>query len=201
MTGQVINTNVSSLNAQRNLSTSQSALSHVAAAPVLGPAHQQRQGRRRRPRHLRALHHADPRPEPGRAQCQRRHLAGADGRRRPRRGHQQPAAHPRTGRAVGQRHELGLRPRRPRRRKCSSASRKSSASRRRPRSTARRCSTARSARRPSRSARTSARRSRSTSRPACARRRSARPRTTSAAPPTPPPRPSASRAPASTARP
>ena len=54
---------------------------------------------------------------------------------------------------------------------------------------------------PSRSAPTSARRSRSTCRPACARPRSARPRTTSAAPPTPPPRPSASRAPASTARP
>ena len=65
-------------------------------------------------------------------------------------------------------------------RKCSSAWRKSTASRCRPRSTARRCSTAPSAAPRSRSAPTSARRCRSTCRPACAPARSAARPTTSA---------------------
>ena len=65
--GQVINTNVLSLNAQRNLSTSQSSTGDGAAAPVVGLAHQQREGRRGRSRDLGPLHDADPRPEPGRA--------------------------------------------------------------------------------------------------------------------------------------
>ena len=51
---QTINTNIVSLNAQRNLITSQSALAHVDAAPVVRPARQQRQGRRRRPGDRRA---------------------------------------------------------------------------------------------------------------------------------------------------
>ena len=79
---QVINTNIASLNAQRNLNASQSALADLAAAPVFRPAHQQRQGRRGRPGDLRTHDRADPRPEPGGAQRQRRHFAGADGRRR-----------------------------------------------------------------------------------------------------------------------
>ena len=41
---------------------------------------------------------ADPRHEPGDPQRQRRHLAGADRRRRAERSHQHAAAHPRTGR-------------------------------------------------------------------------------------------------------
>jgi flagellin-like hook-associated protein FlgL len=35
----VINTNIASLNSQRNLSTSQSALEHLAATPVLRSAY------------------------------------------------------------------------------------------------------------------------------------------------------------------
>ena len=41
---QIINTNVASLNAQRNLNTSQSALQHLAAAPLVRLAHQQCEG-------------------------------------------------------------------------------------------------------------------------------------------------------------
>jgi hypothetical protein len=47
---QVINTNTMSLNAQRNLSTSGSSLYHHPA-PLVRPAHQQREGRRGRPGH------------------------------------------------------------------------------------------------------------------------------------------------------
>ena len=43
-----INTNVASLTAQRNLASARPA-QHLHPAPVVGPAHQQRQGRRRRP--------------------------------------------------------------------------------------------------------------------------------------------------------
>ncbi len=63
---QTINTNIASLNAQRNLNTSQTALVRLAAAPVLGPAHQQRQRRCRRAGDFRAYDHPDSRPEPGR---------------------------------------------------------------------------------------------------------------------------------------
>jgi flagellin len=41
----------------------------------------------------------------GHPQCQRRHLAGADGRRRAGQGRRHAAAHARAGRAVGQRHQ------------------------------------------------------------------------------------------------
>ena len=42
----VINTNYLSLVAQNNLNKSQSSLGNAIEAPVFGPAHQQRQGRR-----------------------------------------------------------------------------------------------------------------------------------------------------------
>ena len=45
---QTINTNLVSLNAQRNLNMSQSVAGDVDAAPVVGPARQQRQRRRGR---------------------------------------------------------------------------------------------------------------------------------------------------------
>jgi hypothetical protein len=41
---QTINTNLTSLNAQRNLNSSQMSLSGRDAASVVGPARQQRQG-------------------------------------------------------------------------------------------------------------------------------------------------------------
>mmetsp|Transcript_10698 Transcript_10698/g.43853 ORF Transcript_10698/g.43853 Transcript_10698/m.43853 type:complete len:361 (+) Transcript_10698:1622-2704(+) len=82
-------------------------------AVVFRPAHQQRQGRCGGPGDQRALHLADQWPEPGGAQCQRRHLAGANGRRRVGLHRQQPAAHPPTGGAVGQRDQQRQRPRGP----------------------------------------------------------------------------------------
>ncbi len=112
-----INTNIMSLNAQRNLSTSQTKLSSAIERLSSGKPHQQREGRRRRPRHFDPLHHADQRPRTGDpAERQRRYLAVADDRVGPRRSHEQPAAHPRAGRPVDQRLELGQRPRRARRR-------------------------------------------------------------------------------------
>jgi flagellin len=53
---QIINTNVASLNTQRNLNVSQNGPGNGDPASVVGPAHQQRQGRRRRSGDLRALH-------------------------------------------------------------------------------------------------------------------------------------------------
>ena len=156
--GQTINTNINSLNAQRNLSISQLA-GHHDAAPVVGPARQQRQGRRRRPGHLRALEHPDARPERRRPQCQRRHLAGADRRRRAGQGRRHPAAHARTGGAVVQRHQQRDRPQGPAGRSRPAAA-KSTASPRPPTSTAPSCSTA-VHRQSSRSAPTRARPSRS----------------------------------------
>ena len=54
---QFINTNISSLTAQRNLGIEPGLAGHLHAAPVFGPAHQQRQRRRRRPGHLRTHDH------------------------------------------------------------------------------------------------------------------------------------------------
>ncbi len=102
---QTINTNIASLNAQRNLNTSPGLAGHVDAAPVVRPARQQRQGRRRRPGDRRAHEHAGARPERRGAQRQRRHLAGADRRRRAGQGRRHAAAHARTGGAGVQRHQ------------------------------------------------------------------------------------------------
>ena len=75
---QVINTNVMSLNAQRNLSTSggqlATALQRLSSGLRINSAKDDAAGLAI----CRALHDPDPRPEPGRAQRQRRHLAGAD---------------------------------------------------------------------------------------------------------------------------
>jgi len=79
-------------------------------APVLRFAHQQRQGRRRRPGDLRTLRHPDPRYRRRHPQCQRRHLAGPGRRRFADRNRQQPAARPRAVGAGLQRHQLGQRP-------------------------------------------------------------------------------------------
>ena len=60
---QTINTNITSLNAQRNLNTVAVVARDVDAAPVVGPARQLGQGRRRRPGDRRAHERADPRHE------------------------------------------------------------------------------------------------------------------------------------------
>ena len=133
---QTINTNVASLNAQRNLNTSQILAGHLDGAAVLGPARQLRQGRRRRPGHRRPHERADPRHERRDPQCQRRHLAGADGRRRAGHDDRRAAAHARTGGAGAERLQRHQRPRQPGHRIPGSWRSKSAASPRRPSSTA-----------------------------------------------------------------
>ena len=157
----MINTNQNSLTAQNNVRRQPERADDGDHAPVFGPAHQQCRRRRRRPRHLGPHDRPGQRPEPGGPQRQRRHLAGADRRRRAVVGQRQPAANPRARGAVGERDELVLGPCFAATRSCRSCSRKSTASRRRRSSTAPTCSTARSRTRPSRSAPTSARPSRS----------------------------------------
>ena len=74
----VINTNVMSLNAQRNLTTSAgqlaTSLQRLSSGLRINSAKDDAAGLAISEPH----DHADQRPEPGRAQCQRRHLAGAD---------------------------------------------------------------------------------------------------------------------------
>ena len=100
---QTINTNIASLNAQRNLNTSQSVAGDLDAAPVVGPARQHVEGRRRRPGDRRPHERADPRHQRRDPQRQRRHLAGADRRRRAGHGDRRAAAHARAGGAGAER--------------------------------------------------------------------------------------------------
>ena len=79
---QVINTNVMSLNAQRNLSTSGGQLAQALATAVVRPPDQQRQGRCCWSCDLGAFYDADPRSQHGDSQFERRHFALPDGGRR-----------------------------------------------------------------------------------------------------------------------
>ena len=74
----VLNTNINSLVAQNSLTVLGQPAGDRAAAAVLGPAHQHRRGRRRRLRDRPGHDLADQRPEPGRAERQRRRVADAD---------------------------------------------------------------------------------------------------------------------------
>ena len=126
---QVINTNVASLNAQRNLTTSQgqlaTALQRLSSGLRINSAKDDAAGlaiSERFTTQIRGLNQAARNANDGISLAQT--AEGALGELR-----QQPAAHPRAGRAVGQRDELGFGPRRARTAKCSSCSQKSTASR------------------------------------------------------------------------
>ena len=114
---QIINTNLISLNAQRNLSSgTNNSLSTADAAPVERSSRQQREGRRGRPGDRRAHERAGARHERRDAQRQRRHLDGADRRRRTRTGVRHRAADARAGGAGDERDQRRRRPRQPRHR-------------------------------------------------------------------------------------
>ncbi len=109
---QVINTNVLSLNAQRNLTTSQSslatALQRLSSGLRINSAKDDAAGLAISDRfttQIRGL-------EPSRPQRERRYLARADQRKRARRAHEQPAANPRDRGAGCERFEQRLGPRR-----------------------------------------------------------------------------------------
>ncbi len=80
----VIGTNTAALRAGNASNAASKLLGTRDGAPVDRQAHQQREGRRRRPRHRIDHDRIDPRHEPGDPQRQRRHFAGADRRRRAR---------------------------------------------------------------------------------------------------------------------
>ena len=90
----MINTNAMSLNAQRNLSASSSdlaqALQRLSSGLRINSAKDDAAGLAIAARMTTQISGLNT----GGAQCQRRHLAGADRGRRPAGGDQQPAAHP-----------------------------------------------------------------------------------------------------------
>ena len=81
------------------------------SASVFGSAHQQRQGRRRRHGGCNPHGHYHSRFHGRPAQRQRRHLPGADCRRRDQQDHRRPSAHARVGSPGFQRHSEFRRPR------------------------------------------------------------------------------------------
>ncbi len=102
-----INTNISSLTAQRNLSLSQSSLNtsiqRLSSGLRINSAKDDAAGLA----YLGAVHLADPRDELGGAQCQRRHFAVPGGGKCAGGRREHPAAGARTVGAIGQRHQFG----------------------------------------------------------------------------------------------
>ena len=111
----VLNTNLSSLVAQNSLTSSGSQARHRVAAVVIGPADQHGSGRRRRLRDQPEHDLADQRHQPGRAQRQRRRVAGPDRLGRLAGSRERPADDARPRGPVPERHQQLDRPLGPRR--------------------------------------------------------------------------------------
>jgi hypothetical protein len=140
--GLRVNTNVASINAQRNLSNRHGPPEQQLPPPVDGPPHLDRGRRRRRPRDLRAPALADPLARAGEAQRQRRHLARARPRKARSTRQQHPGAPARAVDPGGQRHGQPNRTARRSTRSSTAWSARSTASAGRPSSTTSSCSTA-----------------------------------------------------------